>query len=374
MRTETINRELFDRLAGTGGGDLISIHIPTHRRGRQVAQDRIQLKNQLASASEQLEERGWKPRERSSRLEAAEALLDDRDFWEHQSDGLAVFIDEEGEVTPVSLSTAPAPASLVMPSFALRSVAADLDLPSVPVLALSRGFVGLYRANGGGATRVEADLPGSFDDVNWFVDREKQRQQHPQRAGSTSRHGHEPGLREMEDTRRFLREVADALPGDDDGTTLVVLGEDTLVGRFEDETRRRVISPANSGLSGPVTEAQVFDLARPVVANLALEAAEGARARAGEQLGLGNASGEIETALPDALSGRVDEVVFHGGVEPVWGRIDESTLEVKVASDRSVADIDLLDRLIVSTIRSGGSAHAVDTPIDGMPFVAIRRF
>jgi hypothetical protein len=373
MRTDKIDPELFDRLASLVGRDQISIYMPTHQRGREVSQDRIRLKNELTRASEQLSDRGWKPRERSERLAGAEMLLDDRDFWEHQSEGLGMFIDDSGEVTAVSLSRAVGPVCMVMPVYSLRTLAGELHRPVLQVLALTRGFVGLYRADLGEAISLDSDLPESFEDVNWFVDREKQRQQHPDRAGtSRGRHGHEAGARVEEDTRRFLREVSDALPAGAD--PLVVLGDDDLVSRFEKETDRATVSPPNSGLSVPVANPRIHELVRPVVEDLERDAEETALAEAKEQIGLGNTALEIETALKEAISGRIERVVFDRGADPIWGRVDDATLEVIVSEERSISDVDLLDRLVVSTISNGGSIRAVDTPVDGRPFVGIRRY
>jgi hypothetical protein len=375
MKTDILDRDLFDQLTNADGNEMISIYIPTHRRGREVSQDRIRLKNELSAASEQLAARGRKPRERSSRLSLAERLLDDREFWEHQSKGLGVFIDDAGDITTVSLSTEMGSTCAVMPVFLLRPLAGELKLPVVPVLALTRGSVGLYEVSVKGVARVEADLPESFEDVNWFVDREKQRQQHPDRAGTArGRHGHEPDARENEDLRRFLREVADALPTADGGTPLVVLGDDELVGRFEKEAQQPTVSPANSGLSSPISDGQILNLATPIVEDMNRAADEAAVAEAMEQLGLGNASTDVGEALVDAISGRTAKVVFHRGSEPAWGRVDETSLEVTVSEERSFADVDLLDRLVVYTIGKGGSIRPVDSPLDGRPFVAIRRF
>lgn len=373
MRTEVADHELFDQLARSSGRDLISIYIPTHKRGRDVSQDRIRLKNQLAEASDQLAERGWKPRERSDRLAASEALLQDREFWEHQTDGLGFFVDEDGASTTVSLSREPVLGCTVMPVFSLRQLATELGRPVFHTLALTRGFVGLYRVDMSGAVRLEANLPESFEDVNWFVDREKQRQQHPDIPGtSRGRHGHE-AARELEDTRRFLREVANALP-DTVESPLAVLGDDDLTSRFENETGRPIVSRSNGGLSGPVTETQVYDLTRPLLADLERAAEESDISEAKEQIGLGNASLEVPDALADAVSGRLEKVVFHRDLEPVWGRVDESTLDVTVNDERSFPDVDLLDRLVVLTIINGGSIRAVDQPVDGWPVVGIRRF
>lgn len=102
MRTLHVDDSIFDELAATSGRDLISIFIPTHRRGRDVAQDRIRLKNRLSEVEAELDALGWKSRDRSNRLAMAETLLDDREFWEHQDEGLALYIGEDGDIIPIS--------------------------------------------------------------------------------------------------------------------------------------------------------------------------------------------------------------------------------------------------------------------------------
>lgn len=119
MRPLTLDRDLFDEMANRGGSDLISIFTPTHSKGRDVSQDRIRLKNLLGNADSDLEELGFKPRERKDRLRNARDLLDDREFWEHQAEGLAIYIDDDGEVNPVSLDHEVAESAYVMPVFVI---------------------------------------------------------------------------------------------------------------------------------------------------------------------------------------------------------------------------------------------------------------
>src|SRR5512134_2042147 len=69
----------------------VSIFMPTHRVGREVQQNPVRLKNLLGEAKQKLVERGMRSPEAEQLLEPAQALLDNTDFWQHQSDGLAIF-------------------------------------------------------------------------------------------------------------------------------------------------------------------------------------------------------------------------------------------------------------------------------------------
>ena len=70
----------------------VSIFMPTHRVGRETQQDPIRLKNLLGEAKAQLTANGVRAPEARKWLEPAQALLEDQDFWQHQSEGLALFI------------------------------------------------------------------------------------------------------------------------------------------------------------------------------------------------------------------------------------------------------------------------------------------
>ena len=372
MRPLTLDRDLFDELADRGGSDLISIFTPTHSKGRDVSQDRIRLKNLLGDADSHLEELGFKPRERKDRLRLARDLLDDREFWEHQAEGLAIYIDDDGEMNPVSLDHEVAESAYVMPVFVMRPLLADLTRPEMQVLALTRGEVGLFEATTASARRIAVDLPESLDDVNWFVDRERQRQQHPDRTDTgRARHGHDPSVREEEDLARFLREVDRALKGNG---PLIVLGDDELVSRFDDVTDRGVISPDNSGVRSPFTETEILEIAGPVAHSLISDRESKAVAEAKEQIGAGNATTDIDVAVQGALSGRIGHVVVDPATNPVWGRIDESTMDVAIHGEKQHADVDLVDRVIVLSMRNGADVTPIQDQPGEFPLIAINRF
>ncbi|HRA67030.1 MAG TPA: hypothetical protein PL187_13470, partial [Caldilinea sp.] len=74
----------------------VSIYMPAHRSGPETQQDPIRLKNLLGEAEKHLSARGVSTRDVQEMLEPANKLLQDYDFWQHQSDGLAIFLSSKG--------------------------------------------------------------------------------------------------------------------------------------------------------------------------------------------------------------------------------------------------------------------------------------
>jgi nucleotide-binding universal stress UspA family protein len=251
---------------------------------------------------------------------------------------------------------------------------ADLDSLAAPVLALTKDAVALFTADASGVFPMDVELP-SYGDVNWFVDREKQRQQHPDHAGTErSRHGHEPSARADEDLARFLREVDSALSDFETKTPLIVLGDDDVVSRFSNHSERATLSPPNSGITAPFAVDEMHRIVRESLAELEEQRVDAVIAEAVDRLGEGRATAEIEEALPAAVTGRVESIVMQLGSQPVWGRLDRSTLEVEAHDSHQPGDVDLLDRLVVWARDNGASLTSADMPIDSRPFVATFRY
>lgn len=92
-----ISEQTFAELAEVQDQHCVSIFIPTHRSGDTgiKQQDRIRLKNQIRESSEKLKSYGLSEREIEKYLEPAFALYEDQNFWNRQSDGLALFISPQ---------------------------------------------------------------------------------------------------------------------------------------------------------------------------------------------------------------------------------------------------------------------------------------
>ena len=77
----------------------VSIYAPMVKAGPETQQNAIRFKNLVRRAADTLEERGMTPKEVSRFLEPASDLIDDTPFWQHQSDGLAVFSPRASSAT-----------------------------------------------------------------------------------------------------------------------------------------------------------------------------------------------------------------------------------------------------------------------------------
>lgn len=85
------------KLAEAGEELSVSIFLPTHRRGPEIRQDAIRLRNATDKAIELLEQANVKNGELHNRVSGFAQRVDNKPFWDHQGDGLAVFFREGSE-------------------------------------------------------------------------------------------------------------------------------------------------------------------------------------------------------------------------------------------------------------------------------------
>ena len=84
-----LDRKELKGLVENREGTCVSIFMPTHRKGPETQQGPIRLKNLLREAEQQLVELEVRPAKAREWLAPAAALLEDFNFWQYQSDGLA---------------------------------------------------------------------------------------------------------------------------------------------------------------------------------------------------------------------------------------------------------------------------------------------
>lgn len=373
MRPFTLARDLVDRLAAMHGEGLVSILIPTHRRGPETAQDRIRLKNAVTDVDDLMDRAGWRRPSREARLGLVRDLLDDEEFWAHQGHGLAIYVDDEGEIVPIAVGDPVDTTITVATAFHLRHLLMPLGRAPLQALVLTKGSVALFDVDVHGANQVEADLPRSMEDVNWFVDHEAQTQRHSDRAGSAGiQHGHDPSDRMQEDVERFLRAVSQAVGGGEE--PLAVLGDDPVVDAFGRITRRTVIGLDLDGSDRAQTAAEVHRRVLPIIEQRFAERLAKHREQAAEAVGAGNTLTLFPALLEAAGAGRLAQVYVRRGAPPVWGRFDPDTLHTEVTDTKTVGTVDLVDRLVMVARSFGAEIRPTDEAVEGHDYVATARF
>ncbi len=143
----------------------VSLYMPTHRVGREQQQDPVRLKNLLAKAETNLIAKWLAQARRSSDLmQPAEELLVDKDFWQHQSDGLAMFLSNEFFVKyqlPASFKEL----LLITKSFHIKPLFPLLNrVGKFYILFISLNNIRLFQATADTISEIALKFPTSMDE------------------------------------------------------------------------------------------------------------------------------------------------------------------------------------------------------------------
>jgi hypothetical protein len=379
---DIITTATMDSLVHHVADPCISVYMPTHRSGPEVAQGPIRLGNLLNLARDELIASGMRRPDADDLLDGALRLTASDAFWQHQEDGLAIF------VAPARADALRLPASfseLVVVSDAfhikpLWPLVSGEDL--FYVLALSRNQIRLLWADRFrvGDVDLPADLPTSLAEALWFEDPEKQLQHHATaRVGRgrvvASFHGHGvPEEKDQEKLATFLRAVDRALRDlVDAGTPLVLAGVEENTALFRNVSAHatilgEAIRGNPDGLSAAELHEDAVRIVRPILKS-ALQADIAQFLAAGDL-----AMTEVPDVVSAALAGRVASVFLPVGVQ-VWGRAEADGSNISVHESRLPGDRDLLDLAGVATWTTGGRVHAVppgDVPAPGTVAATLR--
>lgn len=330
-------------------GPWVSLLLPTHRAGAETTGGPILLKNLVREASAALpsdDEREWLD-------ETTTPLLEDWNFWQNQTDGLALFLS--GEATHIRhLSISPEPEANVGPLPHLLPLVPVMGQPQhFTILQLSLNQVRVFEVAGEQIEEAElGPVPSSVEDLSTDRDNQTHLQFSAQGGGRINYHGH--GTSEANDDARrdrFLRHVARGLEerAASHGRygTLFIAATQDMAERFarlsgQDHLSERVIAGSADGLTAP----QIFERAQDQLAAYA----ERRRESHQEILGQRNAQGRMEIdpnqILEAARTGRVE------------------SLYVGVVDD---AERDRVNAAIIETLRNSGEVHpASDSDAQGV--------
>jgi len=386
---DILKQKDLKQLIETSGEWCISLYMPTHRTGREQQQDPIRFKNLVVRAQEKLLESGLRRPEVQALLRPAERLLTDRDFWQHQSDGLAVFL------SPDSSQTYRLPSRFdefigiaknfhVKPLLPLLSRAGKFY-----ILALSMNEVRLFLGNRNTVDEVELEnIPTNMQEALWMDDPEKHADFHtgassPGREGKRQAvfHGHgEKSATEKTNILRYFQHVDRGLNTllEEKDIPMVLAGVDYLLPIYHQaSTYAGLLEEGLEGnpeeLDGKELHKMAWDLVQPIFKedqNQALERFEQLNGQGNEL-----ASTDLETVVKAANFGRVETLFVPLGVQK-WGRFDPQQNTMILEERPSPENEDLLDFAAMHTLINSGKVYAVqpeNLPGDG-ELAAILRY
>jgi hypothetical protein len=343
------------------------------RAGKETRQNAIRLKNMLRETEDRLVNAGIEAANIEHLVEPIRALLSDTIFWQHQSDGLAIFRSAE------MFRTYRAPLSfeellVITDRFHIKPMLPIFtDNGHFYVLALSQNDVRLLQS-----TRYSADIcelpedtPTSLEEALADDDPEKQLQFHTSaRAGvnpsagkgnAWMMHGHDDPD-ERVNLLRYFQEVDRGVWAvlHDKQAPLVLYGVDYLLPLYAD--RNSYNNLLEQGVTGnPDTlkpeeiQGHAWEVVEPYFQQQQQQAAERFHENRSKDL----ASSELGAIVTGAINGRVDTLFVPVGVQQ-WGRFDPASNTIEVYEDNRPGAQDLLDLAALHTIANSGVVYAVE--------------
>lgn len=363
----------------------VSMFMPTHRAGRETEQDPIRFKNLLNEAGQRLQNKGVRSPNVREMLKPAESLLQDPEFWRHQSDGLAVFITAE-EFHSYRLPLPFKELVVISHRFHIKPL-----LPFFTgdghfyILALSQNQVRLLEGTRHQVDEIDLEsMPKSLSEALQYDHFEKQFQFHTgsssgaagERAGVF--HGHDPSDEDKNKILRWFHKVDAELPNLITGgqSPVVLAGVEYLHPLYKEANSYPNL--LDKGIMGNPEELKPEELhtkAWEVVQPHFMQAMENAKALYNKLSDSGKTTNEIKEAVEAAYHGRVDVMLVATGVQ-IWGSFDADNNEVIVHEKAEPGDVDLLNLAAAYSILNGGTVFAAkpDQMPDQAPLATVFRY
>ncbi len=369
LRSEDrLSNDDFRALSSHHNGACVSLFMPTHRGGPQVRQDPIRLKNLHRAAERSLIGQGHRSPDVRSWLAPIGSLEEDVEFWQHQSDGLAVFI----ATTFFRLFRLPLQfdeAVIVADRFQVSPLLPYLtEDERFYLLSLSQNGCRLLRCTRDTVQRLELPgAPSSMTETPGYERRETQLQFEalaPRGSSGTSSgggtalfHGHGSSSdASTADVERYFRAVDRAVCDvlRDRREPLVLAGVDYLLPLYKAVSDYEPI--ASESLPGNHEEQRDEDLRRDAWGIMELRMIQNRQAilaQVSEALTTGRGSDRLEEVVPAAVQGRVDVLVAPID-RHVWGRFDSDRQQAEVHEEQQSNDEDLYELAVVQTFLHRG--------------------
>lgn len=368
MKSLTLDqlKELSQQPANPG----ISLFLPTHRTGQGIQQDHIRLKNLLRDAEQQLLNSGMGPREVRALLRPAQALINDHYFWQHQNDGLAIFIAAD-DFHCYRLPFYVKELLIVAQSYYVKPI-----LPLFTnnghyyILAISQNEVRLFEGTRHSVSQIDlpTTIPKSLDEALNLDEPHKQLQMHTGSAqGGVSTgmfHGQGAGVEEKEaEIEHYLSLVDDGLKKIflEQQAPLVLAGVAYLLPIYRKVSEYPRIMP--EGITGSPEHLRAEELQTlgwPIVEAHFRQEMEQTVAQYQQHASTDLASDDIEAIVMAAVNGRVEKLVLAMDTQ-VWGQFNHDTGEFVYYQEGHPREdhLPLLDFAAMQTLKNGGAVFAL---------------
>lgn len=385
---DSFSRDDLRNLIEAPRGRCVSIFMPTHRLGPERQQDPIRLKNLLKDAEEQLSEQGHRDLETSAMLDPAWQLVEDMTFWQHQSDGLAIFI------APAFFRHFRVPLDLPQRAVVAERFHVKPLLPMLTgdgrfyILALSQGHISLFRASRDGVAEVDLEgMPRNLGEALQY-DEYGENQYYTNTSasitagrGAARYAGSGMSLDENKDNiLRYFQRIDHGLQRylRNEQAPLVLAGVEYLLPVYhEANTYPYLVDEAITGnpddLRAEDLHERAWNIVRPIFTNERKEAVDRYRRYRGANPGL--ISNAIREVVSAAYYGRIDTLFVDTHAQQ-WGWFDSQNNIIHIHEGQEQGDEDVLDFAAIHTLLNSGQVYDLDRSelSEDSPLAAILRY
>lgn len=364
-----INDQEFKKLANYSNETCVSIFIPTQRAGKEVLEEKNKkhLHSEWTQVKKKLKEQNVAEEAIDEIGKPIQKLIEDRDFWRHQSDGLAIFSSPdffESYTLPVNFEAY----NYISNEFYVKPlVPAMTGDGKFNILSIQLEDVSFYEASKYSIMPVDIDeiTPSRLEERVGFDYKEKALQFRTQGEGGekTQFHGHGGSERDVQvEIKQFFRAVDQGLKDhlNKEKLPLVVVCQDHLFPIYKDaNTYNHLIetlvpgNPNDTDMLG--IHQKALEIAEPY-----LNENRDEKIKKYEELSkTENTTSAVSDIIPAVYQGKVDTLFIENRAEE-WGKYHEDEMKVEFSDDHQNGNISLLNLAARKTIEMGGKVYLVE--------------
>lgn len=375
----TVKEEIIDlavskddllRLSAYHNSSCISIFIPTHSQGMEtlMGQDALNLKNQLKLVRSKLAENAMTPRQIEKLILPVNELIDDTDFWRHQSEGLAVFLSED-IFEKYTLPIRTGEFNYVSSEFYLKQLFPLFnEYEQYFILTLRRDGVKLFKGNKFGLSEIDVSglVPSRLEDSVGYDHEQKRLQIRTQPGGNKpgAFHGHGEGeSKNKNELLPYFRDIDKGIMSvlhDYQEPPLVICCLDYMFPIFREVcTHKNLFSRYISGNPSELGSRSLLERARELLDPYFEREFLNRKERFMIGIAKGRASSNIREIIPAALEGKVDTLFLERRTD-IFGIYDISNGGISIQEEQALSNVSLTNLAAKKVFEQGGKVYLLE--------------
>jgi hypothetical protein len=366
---DQLTPEVIDFLLNPVASTCIAIYMPTYRKGADIQQNPIRFRNLMKKTKELLSTSRLSNHQLKNIMVECQEAIDTPEYWQHQSNGLAVFISPD-HFLRLRLPLKFPEVTVVNTHFHFKPILPLLtNNGKFFILTLSLKDIKLYEATRTDiGKRFIPDVPKNPEELfGTFVSEHQlaSYRQNNKNGSSTKNNSYSQGSVGEEPTKKnselFIQAVASAI-GDvlkNETAPLVLAGTEHLTSTFEKHNKHKHLHPTTiTGSPENTTKEKLHKEAWKIVRPIFKQEEKDALSLYQQLDGTGRTGRELNEVLPAAYQGKVDQL-FVARDQQLWGEFDLKDMKVNL-HDQQVADsVDLYDIAVLYTLKNSGNVYSL---------------